>query len=456
MNPTNGQILKNYSYLTDDIIEEKIRQSQNHYNRYKTKPIFERSDYLFRIAKALKNFKSQLAHQMTLEIGKPFKDGIAEVEKSASAFEYYANIMGQCLSPRYLNSSYKKTKLIYKPLGPVLAIMPWNYPVWQVARAVAPNLAIGNIVFFKHSELTAGTAELLAEVFDSVGYEEDLKTVWNFCINHQQTARLIEDSRVQGVTLTGSALAGSQVGALAGRAIKKSVLELGGCDPYIVMADAPLSLAAEKCAISRLTNNGQSCISAKRFIVDQRVFDSFMDKFIAVLRRSRIGNPLLEEVDLGPLASKKFQFQLHEQVMGLKKEGAQSLLGDVPDLQIESSYFEPMVLKCNAQIWDRNKDLELFGPVAEVVTFRTEEEMLSMANSSIFGLGAALFTQDHEKATWLMENCLESGMVVLNDFLKSDPRVPFGGIKKSGYGRELGELGLLEFANIKVCHEGSL
>jgi succinate-semialdehyde dehydrogenase/glutarate-semialdehyde dehydrogenase len=295
---------------------------------------------------------------------------------------------------------------------------------------------------------------LLTEVFDSAGYEDGIKTVWNFCIHHQQAARLIQDSRVHGVTLTGSTQAGAQVGAIAGGAIKKSVLELGGSDAYLVMADANLNLAAEKCAASRLTNSGQSCIAAKRFIVDHKVLDSFLEKFVLALQKPKIGNPLQGDSELGPLAAKKFQLQLNQQVLELEKAGARRLAGKIPDIQQVGAYFHPMVLQSNAELWNQQKDLELFGPVAQVVSFKTEEEMLALANNSAYGLGAGLFTQDLERASWLMESGLECGMVVLNDFLKSDARVPFGGVKKSGYGRELGEVGLFEFANIKVCQEG--
>jgi succinate-semialdehyde dehydrogenase/glutarate-semialdehyde dehydrogenase len=383
-------------------------------------------------------------------MGKPLKDSLAEVEKSATAFDYYAENLAVLVAAEPVKTAYAKSEIVKDSMGPVLAVMPWNFPLWQVTRFAAPAVGIGNPILLKHSDLVAGTADLITQVFDSVAPG----LLFNLRIGHEEAAKVIADRRCVAVTLTGSAKAGREIAAVAGRELKKSVLELGGSDAYVVMKDADVEKAAKLCANARMVNNGQSCVAAKRFIVHSSVSDAFIKAFEKQVCALPMGDPSKPETVTGSLASKKFQEGLIKQCRELESHGAKKLfdLDEKHDYSQAGAFFPArayMVTANNEYAFTE----EFFGPVALVMTFEKEDEALSLANKSIYGLGGAVFTADIEAGRKFARQ-MECGFVGINDQVKSDPHLPFGGVKDSGYGRELSQYGFHEFMNIKTLGIG--
>jgi succinate-semialdehyde dehydrogenase/glutarate-semialdehyde dehydrogenase len=383
---------------------------------------------------------------MTLEMGKPVSGGVSESEKCAWVCDYYAGNAQGFLADQYVEVGTRKSFVTFQPLGVVLAVMPWNFPFWQVFRFAAPNLMAGNAGLLKHASNVPGCALAIEEVFQEAGFPEALFR--SLLIPGSRVNDVIENPLVRAVTLTGSTPAGKAVAAKAGEMLKKTVLELGGSDPYVILEDADIPAAAVTCATARLINSGQSCIAAKRFIVVEAVRDEFEKLFITAMANTKMGDPLEEDTVVGPQAREDLRDELHDQVLRSIGAGAQCLLGGkIPEGP--GAYYPPTVLTGVGPGMPAYHE-ELFGPVASIITVKDEAEALRVANDSSFGLGAAVFTADLERGTRIAREELEAGACFVNDFVRSDPRLPFGGVKESGYGRELSPYGILEFVNIKT------
>jgi succinate-semialdehyde dehydrogenase/glutarate-semialdehyde dehydrogenase len=380
-------------------------------------------------------------------MGKPLKQGAAEVEKCALGCDYYADNAEAHLAPDTIKTENSKSYVAFEPLGVVLAIMPWNFPLWQVYRFAAPALMAGNVGVLKHASNVPGCALVIEEIFTQAGFPEGVFRT--LLIGNKQVQAVIEHPLVRAVTLTGSTAAGKTVAAQAGAVLKKTVLELGGSDPYVVLEDADLDHAVQTCVNSRLINSGQSCIAAKRFVVVEPVLAAFTDRFVALMKTKKAGDPLIEGTDVGPQARRDLRDDLHKQVIASIERGATLLLGgEVPPGK--GAYYPATVL-ADVKPGMPAYDEELFGPVAAIIGAKDEEDAVRIANDTIFGLGAAVFTKDAKRGERIARK-LEAGATFVNRSVASDPRLPFGGIKESGYGRELGGYGIKEFVNVKtVC-----
>ena len=402
------------------------------------------------VALELERRRDALAALMATEMGKPLADGRAEVDKCASACRYYAAEGAEQLADRHVRTERRRSFVHHEPLGVVLAIMPWNFPLWQVFRFAAPAVMAGNTGLLKHASNVSGCALAIEEVFLAAGAPEGLfQTV---LASGDRVLTVIDHDLVRAVTLTGSTDAGRAVAARAGAGLKKTVLELGGSDAYVVLADADLDLAAQVCARSRLLNSGQSCISAKRFIVEERVHDDFVERFSAALGAATLGDPFDAATSMGPLARRDLRDDVHDQVLRSVGQGATLRLGGelVGELSEGPGAFYPPTLLCGVEAGMAAFDEEVFGPVAAVIAARDEADAVRRANDSVFGLGAAVFTTDLERGERIAAYELDAGCCFVNGLVASDARLPFGGIKNSGYGRELAELGIRSFVNEKT------
>ena len=449
-NPTTSQPLKTYTYASKHQIEkalELLSRGARH-----PKPASEKREALTRFAEALAAHKAPLAHLMTLEMGKPTGDAIAEVEKSITAVEFARDHFEKELSDESVKTKDMRYDVRKERLGILFAVMPWNFPIWQILRVLPMNYAVGNPVLLKHSDLVAGTAGLLHEIaVQTLGPD----FFQNLYLNHDQAAEVIADPRVRAVTMTGSAKGGREIAAQAGRHLKKVVLELGGSDPYLVFEDAEVTKAATLCAQTRLINNGQSCISGKRFLVHESVFEDFIKGFTEELAKAKIGDPAQTSTKLGPLAHAKFKTSLQEQVARLEKEGGRKLFEaplQLPTGLSEGAFFAPCVYEVKGHEPTVVNE-EFFGPVALVMKFKSEDQAVELANASLYGLGGGVFSKDQGRLARVAGR-LETGFVAWNDFVRSNPVAPFGGVKDSGFGRELGTHGFREFLNLKTLSRG--
>jgi succinate-semialdehyde dehydrogenase / glutarate-semialdehyde dehydrogenase len=407
-------------------------------------PLAARAQKMREVARALRAHAATYARTMTLEMGKPIVQAEAEVEKCALTCDYYADHAGSFLAEQERQTDASRSYVRFDPLGPVLAVMPWNFPFWQVFRFAAPALMAGNAAVLKHASNVPRCALAIEEVFRGAGFPPGLFST--VLVGASSVASLIADPRVVAVTLTGSESAGRAVAEAAGRSLKKTVLELGGSDPFIVLADADLAAAARAAADARLINSGQSCIAAKRFIVVDRVADHFLQLFFDEMRSRRMGDPLERETQVGPQARVELRDALHRQVEESRMRGATVVLGG--EIPAGKGAFYPPTLLAAVEKGMPAFDEETFGPVAAVIRAKDESDAIGLANDSPFGLGASLWTRDHERAERLAAQ-IDAGTIFVNGVVKSDPRLPFGGIKRSGYGRELSEYGIREFVNVK-------
>jgi succinate-semialdehyde dehydrogenase/glutarate-semialdehyde dehydrogenase len=446
INPTNGQTIASYPTLSDEDAVKKIEQAHRQFQDWRETSFEERAEKMNKAAEVLRQNKDKYARLMTLEMGKPIKDARSEVEKCAWVCEYYAEHAAAFLADETVKTEASRSFIHYEPLGVVLAVMPWNFPFWQVFRFAAPALMAGNAGILKHASNVPGSALAIEEVFAAAGFPEGLFST--LLITSSQVEAVIEHPLVKAATLTGSEKAGMAVAATAGRNIKKTVLELGGSDPYLILEDADIDLAAEQCATSRLINSGQSCIGAKRFIVVEEVCEAFLEKFKAHLEAAHLGDPLSEDTDIGPQARFDLRNQLHEQVQKSIEKGAQCILGGTIPEDLKGAFY-PATLLTNVQKGMPAYEEELFGPVAAVIKVKDEAEAIKVANDSAFGLGSAVFTQDKKRGERIAATQIQAGCCFVNAFVKSDPRLPFGGVGISGYGRELSRFGIREFTNIK-------
>ena len=444
-NPANNKQLKSHKEISVDSINRIINSSYNTYLQWKNKSFSYRSKKMKALAELLNLKKEKLGLLMTQEMGKPIKQSIAEAEKCAWVCEYYANNAEQFLSKRNISTKSTKSFISFQPIGIVLAIMPWNFPFWQVFRFASPALMAGNVGVLKHASNVQGCAKEIEKLFLEAGFPKFAFS--NLVIGSKKVSNVIKNPLVRAVTLTGSTPAGKSVASLAGSLLKKTVLELGGNDPYVILEDADLENAVESCIAGRMLNTGQSCIAAKRFIVVEPRLDEFINKVEQKINSMKMGDPINSDIDIGPMVNNDARDELHQQVLMSIEKGAKLISGGrVPDF--DGSFYPPTLL-VNVEPGMVAFDDELFGPVAVIISAKDQAHAIELANKTDYGLGSAIFTTDLDKGERIATDELEAGSCFVNDFVKSDPRLPFGGIKESGYGRELSEFGIQEFVNIK-------
>lgn len=445
INPANGVLLGHYDVWDEDQLELALADAAKAKQAWATSSFAERAELLRKLAARLRKDKEKLATLITLEMGKLLTEARAEIEKCALGCDYYADHGAGFLADEAIASDAGKSLVAYQPLGVVLAVMPWNFPFWQVMRFAIPALMAGNVGLLKHASNVPKCALAIEQLFDDAGFPPNV--FQTLLISAGKVAQVIGDARVQAVTLTGSTPAGQAVAACAGQHIKKTVLELGGSDPFVVLADADLELAVSNAVASRFLNAGQSCIAAKRFVVSAAIADEFVARFKTALTKLRPGDPLLADTTLAPLARHDLRDELHKQVSDSAAAGAEIVCGgqpvDGPGAFYAATILDHVSPRCRAYYE------ELFGPVASVIRCDDEEEAIRIANDSEFGLGASVWTRDSQHGEALARR-IESGAVFVNGMVKSDPRLPFGGVKKSGYGRELARHGIREFVNVKT------
>ena len=447
VNPSTGDTIKTYDEMTPQQTAAAVAEAHEAWKAWRKVPFRERAVPMKKAAAILRQRKEEFATLMALEMGKPLKQGIAEAEKSALGCDYYADHAEGHLAPETIKTDASKSGVAFEPIGVVLAVMPWNFPFWQVFRFAAPALMAGNAGVLKHASNVPGCALAIEQVFVEAGFPRGVFRT--LLIGSRQVKAVIENPLVAAVTLTGSTPAGKAVAAQAGAVIKKAVLELGGSDAYIVLDDADLDLAVNTCVTSRLINSGQSCVNAKRFIVVESLAAAFTEKFVVAMKTRKMGDPMADGTDVGPQSRPDLRDELHKQVVDSVAKGAKALLGgEIPSGR--GSFYPPTVLT-GVRKGMPAYDEELFGPVAAIVTARDEADAIRIANDSIFGLGAAVFTRDVARGERVAGE-LEAGCTFVNALVASDPRLPFGGIKESGYGRELGSYGIKEFVNIKTVY----
>jgi succinate-semialdehyde dehydrogenase/glutarate-semialdehyde dehydrogenase len=447
INPATEQVLARYASMSAEALTVALEEARTTAMVWSRVEVELRAAMLERVAGLLDAKREEFAQLITAEVGKPIAEARAELDKCALLCRYYAEHAVDFLADQRIQSGTHESVLSYQPLGTVLGIMPWNFPFWQVFRFAVPVMTAGNVALLKHAPNACGCALAIEALFVEAGYPQGVLRALLIEIN--QIESVIEHDAVQGVALTGSDKAGAAVAALAGRAIKKTVLELGGSDPYLICEDADLDLAAKKCVQSRLNNCGQTCISAKRLLVHRSVLEAFTEKVLNEITQRRQGDPVVEANDLGPMARADLLVNLQRQVDASVAAGARLLLGGETPQDV-GLFYPPSVLT-DVRPGMPAFDEEVFGPVVTLIPVADDAEAISLANQSAYGLGAAVFTQDVERAKRLAHQ-LECGVCFINDFVKSDPRLPFGGIKRSGYGREMSAIGIREFVNVKtVC-----
>jgi succinate-semialdehyde dehydrogenase/glutarate-semialdehyde dehydrogenase len=445
VNPATGETLRTFESLTEQQVEAKLQRASETFASYRRTSFTAREPLMLRAAEILEAEKHALGRLMTLEMGKPLKAAIQEAEKCAWVCRYYAENAQRHLADEVIETTATKSYVHFQPLGPVLAVMPWNFPFWQVFRFAAPALMAGNVCLLKHASNVPQCALAIEDIFRRAGFHAGV--FQTLLIGSDLVQRVLEDRRVVAATLTGSEPAGRSVAGIAGKQIKRTVLELGGSDPFIVMPSANLDEAVGIGVSARTLNNGQSCIAAKRFIIASEIYDEFERRFVEVMKSLRIGDPMDETTEIGPLATEQILKDIDEQVRQSVAAGARLLTGG-KCLDRPGNFYEPTVL-ANIPKSAPAYCEEVFGPVALLFGVNSSDEAIRLANDSSFGLGAAAWTNDPQESLRFIDE-LEAGCVFINGMVASDPRLPFGGVKNSGYGRELAEFGIREFVNIKT------
>ena len=445
VSPFTGELLREFEQHSDEVLEQKLQLAAERFRTHRDTPFAERARMMLRAAEILESEKQKFGELMVREMGKPLKAAIQEAEKSALGCRYYAENAERFLAREKAHTSATRSFVLYQPLGPVLAIMPWNFPFWQVFRFAVPALMAGNVGLLKHASNVPECALAIEDIFRRARFPEGC--FQTLLIGSDRVNQVIADPRIVAVTLTGSVGAGSSVAATAGKEIKKTVLELGGSDPFIVMPSADLERAVTTAVQARVINNGQSCIAAKRFIVDETIYDAFAQKFVERMAALKVGDPMDPATDVGPLATEDVLHGLEEQVNQTIELGARVLLGG-KKIKRPGNFFEPTVLADIPQGSPAFED-ELFGPVASLFRAHGMAEAIDIANNSKFGLGACAWTNDEAEQEMFISR-IESGLAFVNSMVASDPRIPFGGVKQSGYGRELSHHGIREFVNVKT------
>lgn len=447
INPATGELLATYEAHNTEKVNQALETASGAFSVWSKSSLEERAKVLQAVAAQLRLQKKELAELATREMGKPIQQSLDEVEKCAKTLEHYAAEGPAMLADQIVATDAKKSYVHFNPLGAVLAIMPWNFPYWQVLRCAAPIMLSGNVMLLKHASNVSGCALAIEEVFRKANAPEGL--FQTLLLPSSEIAGLIADPAINAVTFTGSTQAGSQVAAAAGKAIKKQVLELGGSDPYVILKDADLEPTLKVCTTARLVNSGQSCVAAKRFIVDRTLRKNFEDGLVLAFEEAKWGgDPLDPSMRIGPMARVDLRDMLHKQVQDSIAKGAKLLCGGfIPE---GPGAFYPPTILTNVKKGMPAYDEEMFGPVAAIIEAENEEDAIRLANDSEYGLGAAIFSKDRERAEKLAAGGIQAGNVFVNAQVHSDARLPFGGVKHSGYGRELGLYGLHEFTNIKT------
>lgn len=445
INPATGEKIKSYDELTEKQISAKLDLAGETFEEWRKVPFAERSDKMAKAAQVLRDRKEEWATVMTQEMGKPITQARSEAEKCAWVCDDYAENAEKFLQDEIIETDASKSLVRYDPLGPVLAIMPWNFPFWQVFRFAAPGLMAGNVGLLKHASNVPGCALAIEEIFLEAGFPEGAFQTLLF--SSSRADKVIADERVKAVTLTGSEPAGRKVAQTAGENLKKTVLELGGSDPVVILSDADVEEAAAVGSTARCINSGQSCIAAKRFIVVRKHLEEFTEKFINYMKQQKVGDPMEDDTQIGPMAREDLRDDLHNQVTQSIKDGAEVLLGG--ESLDRTGYFYATTVLGNVKKGMAVYEEETFGPVAAIIPAKDDDDAIRIANDTKFGLGAALWTKDLEKG-YRLSGEVKAGCVFINGLVKSDPRLPFGGVKASGYGRELSYHGIREFVNTKT------
>lgn len=445
VNPFNNQVIREFELWNDKEIEHALERSSLAFFNWRQAALHERLERIQRLSATLDRNKKKYSEIITDEMGKTQREAIGEIEKCAATCAYLSEHLEEWLAIDRVASPNGRWEVVKEPMGVLVGIMPWNFPFWQVLRFAVPAIGLGNTVILKHASNVFGCSEAIQEAFLEAGFPEGV--FQHAPLSSGQILKVIPDGRVRGVSLTGSTAAGRSVGEAAGKNLKKMVLELGGSDAYVILDDADVELAASKCVESRLLNAGQSCVSAKRFIVTMSNLKQFSELFVEKMKHKTFGDPKLESSSIGPLARLDLRDQLHAQVMKAVEGGARLAIGGkIPN---QPGAFYPPTVLLNV---DENNVVfreETFGPAAAIITARDEDHAIELANKSSYGLGSGVFSKDHARALEIARHRLDAGMAFVNDYVKSDVRIPFGGVKESGVGRELGRYGVLEFANIK-------
>ena len=450
INPATGEILQTFDSLNEQQLEAKLARASEAFREHRRSSFADRADRMVRAAEILEAEKKSFARTMTLEMGKPINAAVQEAEKCAWVCRYYAENAEKHLADEVVETSATSSFIRYQPLGVVLAVMPWNFPFWQVFRFAAPALMAGNVGLLKHASNVPQCAFAIEDIFHRAGFSEG--AFQTLLIGSDAVEKVLADPRVAAATLTGSEPAGRSVASTAGKEIKKTVLELGGSDPFIVMPSANFEEAVSTAVKARTINNGQSCIAAKRFIVHDAIYDRFEKEFVAGMKQLRVGDPITESTDIGPLATEQILKDLQDQVNVSVAAGAKLLTGgqraDLKGALERGNFYEPAVLADIPKDSPAYRD-ELFGPVASLFRVNSIDEAIELANATMFGLGSAAWTNDPKEHERFIDE-IEAGSVFINGMVASDPRLPFGGVKHSGYGRELSYFGIREFVNIKT------
>lgn len=446
INPASGTPVSSYEEMQRGEVSKTIEKAHAAFLDWRRTSFSERVAPMKKAGQILRDKSKEYARLMAEEMGKPLKDGIGEAEKCAACCDFYAEHAEKFLAPEEVATDAKKSFVTFQPLGVVLAVMPWNFPFWQVIRFAAPGLMAGNAGVLKHASNVPGCALAIEQIFRDAGFPENLFRT--LMIGSKEVNAVIEHPLVRAVTLTGSGPAGRSVAAKAGEMLKKTVLELGGSDAYVILDDADIEKAAEIATKGRLINSGQSCIAAKRFIVTEKTRVEFEKAFVKRMQTAKVGDPMVEGTQVGPLARRDLRDDLHKQVEASIRKGAKALCGGVVP-KGEGAFYPPTVLT-NVKKGMPAYDEELFGPVAAIITAESEKHAIEIANDSPFGLGGAVIGRDLARAEKIAAEEIEAGCVFVNDAVRSDPRLPFGGIKESGYGRELSQFGIREFVNVKT------
>ncbi|MGE5237456.1 MAG: NAD-dependent succinate-semialdehyde dehydrogenase [Chloroflexota bacterium] len=444
VNPFTEQVTAEFELMSEEQVARKVQKTRDAFRAWSALSVPRRAGLIRRLGEIAKSKKRRFAELITVEMGKPIRESLSEVEKSAWLCDYYADNASRMLRAEQIRTEAKKSYVMFQPLGVVLSIMPWNFPFWQPFRFAVPAIAAGNCSLLKHASNVPSCALAIEEMFREAGFPEGVFST--LLIDSRAALKLIEDDSVDAVSLTGSNAAGEQVGGAAGRRIKKVVLELGGSDPFIVLHDADVDRAAAAAAKARTVNGGQSCIAAKRFIVMKKVANEFTERFIEHLRQLRMGDPMDHETDIGPVAKREILETLRVQLEDAREKGA-----EIVDMghSFTKGLFFPVCVVLNARADMKVVTEEVFGPIAPIIVVKTEAEAVFRANDTPFGLGASVWSSNHRRAEKLAK-AIDAGFVAINDIVKSDPRLPFGGVKKSGVGRELSHYGLKEFVNVKT------
>jgi len=446
INPASGTPVSSYEEMQRAEVSKIVEQAHSAFLGWRRTPFRDRAVPLKKAGQILRDKSKEYGRLMAEEMGKPFKDGIAEAEKCATACDYFAEHAEKFLASEDIATDAKRSFVTFQPLGVVLAVMPWNFPFWQVFRFAAPALMAGNAGVLKHASNVPGCALAIEQIFKDAGFPQNLFRT--LMIGSKEVNAVIEHPLVRAVTLTGSTPAGRAVAAKAGECLKKTVLELGGSDAYIIMDDADIEQAAAIAAKGRLVNSGQSCIAAKRFIVTEKTRARFEQALVKKMQAAKVGDPMAEGTQVGPMARRDLRDDLHKQVEASIRKGAKLLCGgEIP--KGEGAFYPPTVLTSVTKGMPAY-DEELFGPVAAIITLQDEKQAISVANDSEFGLGGAVIGKDIARAEKIAAEEIEAGCVFVNDAVRSDPRLPFGGVKDSGYGRELSQFGIREFVNVKT------